>query len=906
VKRRNFIKQSSLLSAGLFISRLPVPGNAFSSIQKMNEGIPLDKGLDPKWIKSLYTRGGVTTYLQSKNELQYIGMPVGGINCGTVYLGGDGRLWLWDIFNKNQEGIEPKTIKWSEDGKDFRDILSRDGACYVQPAKDIRPLEQGFAFKIETNGTTVIKKLEAGDWDDISFEATYPSATIRYHDAKLPVEIKLEAYSPFIALDAFNSGLPCTVFSFHIKNTSNRPVNISLLGWLENKSAIESAKEGVHERYNTSFSQKKFNGVEGSVRTIKGSSFELQQLPDFGSLSIASLNEGANAINAVEWPLTGSSFGTNNNNEAVKNINEKLIAGVADNFQLLPGKSIQSNFVISWHFANLKFNGIQGSGRFYQTKFNNSAAVALYVHQEFKKLAAQTALWKQTWYDSSLPWWFMERTFSNISTLATTTCHRFTSGRFWAWEGVGSCPGNCTHVWQYAQAVGRVFPALEKDTRQRIDLGLSLLADGGISFRAESETRPAIDGQAGTVLRFYREHQMSADDSFLVMNWEKIKKTIQFLISQDKNGDGMEDTPMENTLDAVWDGEISWIVGLCIAAVKAGQCMAEEMNDKPFAALCKSYVEKGRMNMEEKLFNGEYFIHQPDPVSGRKKLGSYNTSHIDQVMGQSWAFQVGLGRILDKEKTCSALRSLWKYNFTKDVGPYIKDHKGGRPYALAGDGGMIMNANPKNEVKPYGEEVTWQGGYFNECMSGFEHQVASHLMAEGMTDEAMVLTRIIHDRYHASKRNPFNEIECSDHYARAMASYGTFITACGFEYHGPKKYIRFGPTLSADNFRAPFVSAEGWGSYSQQRKGNSFTSKLELKYGQLELQKIGVLISSHAAKAMVKLGDRVIPCHIEQSGDEVIINLVEPVRIGTNESLVAHLNLLGFDNKPDKNISNKT
>ena len=85
------------------------------------------------------------------------------------------------------------------------------------------------------------------------------------------------------------------------------------------------------------------------------------------------------------------------------------------------------------------------------------------------------------------------------------------------------------------------------------------------------------------------------------------------------------------------------------------------------------------------------------------------------------------------------------------------------------------------------KQLSWQMGYFNECMSGFEHQVASHMMAEGMTDEALIITRSIHDRYHAAKRNPYNEIECSDHYARAMASYGTFITACGFEYHGPKE-----------------------------------------------------------------------------------------------------------------------
>ena len=75
-----------------------------------------------------------------------------------------------------------------------------------------------------------------------------------------------------------------------------------------------------------------------------------------------------------------------------------------------------------------------------------------------------------------------------------------------------------------------------------------------------------------------------------------------------------------------------------------------------FAEICGSYVEKGRKNMEALLFNGEYFIHRPDPAIGKKEIGSYNTCHIDQVYGQSWAWQVGLGRVLDKEKTMSALR----------------------------------------------------------------------------------------------------------------------------------------------------------------------------------------------------------------------------------------------------------
>ena len=889
IKRRSFLKQTTILSAGFLASRMPVIAGPFAAGELNGLQIPLDKKLDPDWIKSLYKRGTVTTYLKSKNELQYIGMPVGGINCGTMYLRGDGRLWLWDIFNKNQEGIEPKQVPWGSEAESGKKISSRDGSAYVAPAKDIYPLEQGFAVKIDYNGKSIIKKLEADDWDEIAFEATYPMATIRYIDKEVPVEILLQAYSPFIALDEENSGLPATIFSFQINNKSTDTVKISLMGWLENKAGIYSAKKEAQERFNTALSEKEFHGVEGSVRNKNSSVTDIQQRDDHGTMCIASLNDAAKLTANLSWPLSENPFDHFANNEAVKAIDEKLIGAVINQHQLLPGKNISSHFVISWFFPNLKLEGIEGEGRYYQNKFKSAAEVSRYIRQNYKKLSSQSKLWKDTWYNSTLPWWFLERTFMNISTLATTTSHRFNSGRFYGWEGVGCCPGTCTHVWQYAQAVGRIFPALERETREKIDLGLGFVKENGmIWFRAEADKRPAIDGQAGTILRIYREHQMSADDIFLKNNWTKIKKAIQFLIAQDKNKDGVEDTPMENTLDAVWDGEISWIVGLCIAAVKAGEMMADEMNDIAFAAVCKEYVEKGRKNMEEKLFNGEYFIHRPDAEKGRKNLGSYNTCHIDQVYGQSWAFQAGLGRILDEEKTKAALRSLWKYNFTPDVGPYIKKHTGGRPYALAGEGGMIMNTNPKNEAKPYGEDVTWQLGYFHECMSGFEHQVASHLMAENMTDEALVLTRSIQDRYHAYKRNPFNEIECSDHYARAMASYGTFITACGFEYHGPKGYIRLAPKWDKENFKAPFVTAKGWGSYSQKIQNSKQVHRFELKYGSLKLQKISLQTATEQTvkKVTAFIGTQKIQLKHQRDENDISLVFIKPLNIQTNQTLI--------------------
>ncbi|MCK4999603.1 MAG: hypothetical protein KAS23_08710, partial [Anaerohalosphaera sp.] len=115
---------------------------------------------------------------------------------------------------------------------------------------------------------------------------------------------------------------------------------------------------------------------------------------------------------------------------------------------------------------------------------------------------------------------------------------------------------------------------------------------------------------------------------------------------------------------------------------------------------------------------------------------------------------------------------------------------------------------------------------------------ASHMIYEGMLKEGLAIARAIHDRYDAALRNPYNEIECSDHYSRAMASYGAFISICGFEYHGPKGHIAFSPRLTPENFKAPFITAEGWGTFSQSQKDNKLTAKLEIKWGQLKLKSI--------------------------------------------------------------------
>lgn len=899
MNRRNFLKNSSLLGLGVFASQFPVWGRSIFSWDAAVHNIPIEKGYSKEWIKSLYGRGEKIQYKKSLNELKYIGMPVGGLHSGTVYISGDGRLWLWQVFNTSydglNEGVENKVVLW-DNGREMQRVRPRDGAAFVEPAlsDNLRILEQGFLVSVKRNGKVLQKVLEANQWDEVIFEPSYPTCKVLYSSASFPVDVELTAFSPFIPLDEDNSSLPLTTFHIEIKNKNSEPLEVEVIGWFEN---------GVHK------GRKDFDAVKklATVKESNGSNrhvyfecelvpTEFQKAPDHGNMAFMAHDGQAKIIcNLESWPVQAENL-QGSDQRSLVDFKDLQISSISSKGKLEGNGKKDFQFSVAWYFNNphpklQEHLKDAKEGYWYGKRFKDASEVLNYYAANLEELDRQTMKWVQTWNDSTLPYWFLDRTFVNIGSLATANTMRFGTGRFWGWEGVGACAGTCTHVWQYGQAMGRIFPGLERNLRETTDYGAGFNAtSGAIIFRAEYESRPAIDGQAGVVLRTYRDHQTSKDDTFLKKNWPSIKKASQFILNQDKNGDGMTDTPMENTLDAVWEGEIAWIVGLSLAAIKAAEKMANEVGDLEFKKKCASYFSKGSKNMDSQLFNGEYYIHRPNKEFGRKKLGSYNTCHIDQVYGQAWTFQLGLPRVNDKAKTLSALQALWKYNYAPDVGPYIKTHLQGRPYAIAGDAGMVMNTNPKNEKHAYGENETWQLGYFHECMTGFEHQVAAHMMAEGMIDESLILTRKIHERYHASKRNPFNEIECSDHYARAMASYGTFINACGFTYHGPKKQIGFNPKINPENFKAAFTAADGWGSYSQKISSNNrLEANISLAMGNLEIAELtlpDLKTSNVKSKVTAKIGNKPVAIkNIEGKNEGLQIVFGSPIILSENKEL---------------------
>ena len=315
--------------------------------------------------------------------------------------------------------------------------------------------------------------------------------------------------------------------------------------------------------------------------------------------------------------------------------------------------------------------------------------------------------------------------------------------------------------------------------------------------------------------------------------------------------------------------------------------MALEMGDGTFADRCEHILHRGTRNLVNDLFDGEYFYNRLDPAN-LKTINSGSGCEIDQVIGQCWAHQVNLPRVLPAVQTGKALRSLWRYNFSPDVGVYRRVYPVGRWFALAGEAGLLMCTFPRqgwNFLDASGHGNRNFAGYFDECMCGFEYQAAGHMLWEDMSLEGLAVTRSIHDRYHPGKRNPWNEVECGDHAARSMASYGVYLAACGFKYHGPQGHIGFYPKVTPEHFKCAFTSAAGWGTFAQQRISGTKQASIHLKWGTLALNTISLGGQTIFSTVRITLNHKVLDANVTWVMDSNLITLPPATRLTAGDTL---------------------
>ena len=289
--RRAFVKTAAAGGASLAFGAVPVAGPFVR--RQGDHFVPADKKLSADWVDALFARGTAAWY--DGGDLETIGMPVGGIAAGQVYLTGDGRLVNWDIFNQNRN-----TGAGAVNYRVGRPPEETVTGGRLAPAPEVG---QGFAIRVTSSDRTFERTLDQDGFPAVRFNGEYPIARVEYWDPASPVTVHLEAFSPFIPLESEDSALPATVLRFTVRNTSARAADVTLAGWLDNGVCLHSGASFADRfaRRNAPLHTAALTGVLSSARIL-----ELPARVERDPIVFADF-EG-NDYGA--WTVAGEAFGT--------------------------------------------------------------------------------------------------------------------------------------------------------------------------------------------------------------------------------------------------------------------------------------------------------------------------------------------------------------------------------------------------------------------------------------------------------------------------------------------------------------------------------------------------------------------------------------------------------------------
>lgn len=780
---------------------------------------------------------------------------LGGIGTGNVSVGSRGQFCDWELVNRpmvgNQLSYTFFAIRTAADGQEakVRILESRLRPPYERA--------QGYASWDSAGIPRFEQARMAGEVSRVLVEL---------RDRGMPVEVDMEAFSPFIPLDDKHSGLPAAVIRYQVKNTSAQKQQVSLAGSLCNAvgfaghglfDAVKTAGEPVNEyREEMQFRGLYFTNPSLPENSLAGGSMALVTTAN-GPVSVkpywqsSSWWDGAHEF-WNDFLADGKLEEYRKADEYVPNphfdVARLKIGSLCTAFSLEPGETKTVEFILSWYFPNRPagwcghiFNEAKPQGivkNYYTNFFADAWAVSKYVNENLNWLEEQTTCFREALYQTTLPPVMLDAMAANITVLRSNTCFRLADGTFLGWEGTfdhrGSCEGNCSHVWNYQQTLAFLFPRLEQNMR-RVNFLQETGADGEMAYRANTvfgherftEILPAADGQMGTIVQLYRDWKLSGDDDFLRQLWPGARRALEYAFDHwDTDGDFVFDGCQHNTYDIEFYGMTSMTGSIFYAALKAAEEMADYLGEEQLAQKYRRARMAGAEKMDAELFTGEYYIQKA--TSAKKHPYQYGSGCLaDQVLGQELAHIAGLGYILPKDHVRQAVSSVFRYNFCRDMGSHINVQ---RVYAINDDAGLICCTWPKGG-KPLIPFI-----YSDEVWTGIEYQVAAHLIYEGFFEEAKTIVAAVRDRYNGIKRNPWNEVECGSHYVRSMASWGLLLASSGFAYDLTKGEVSFSPAVNAENFTCFFSTASCWGLYRQtlNRESGELEKSLEILYGSKE------------------------------------------------------------------------
>ncbi|GHF25356.1 hypothetical protein GCM10017786_69380 [Amycolatopsis deserti] len=785
-------------------------------------------------------------------------MPLGGIGTGTVGLGGRGDLRDWEIMNRPAKGFTPERAFFAVR------VAEQDGSSLLRAAEGrIDPGDYEGRYGSLVPGSGLPRFRHA------TFDAAYPLAQVTLSDPGFPVWVRLEAFNPFVPVDADFSGIPVAVLRYVVSNSDDRPRLVTLCGSMPNLVGQNTDGALVEGGFNTRQAVGDLIGVQCS------GSPEHCDAERWGTMAIAAMTSPGDDVTArTNWIARGvgddlldfwDDLAADGRLDERASDRRDPVGSVAVTRWLGPGESTTFPFLITWHFPHRRawvdeelLPGNERTpeivGNHYTGLWSDAWAVAADVAERYDELESRTVEFVRAFCSSDLPGPVKEAALFNLSTLRSQTCFRTGDGRFYGWEGCndrsGSCFGSCTHVWNYEPATAHLFGSLARAMRE-VEFAHATDSDGRMSFRvmlpldrAQEWAFAAADGQLGCLVKLYREWTLSGDDRLLSALWPTARRALEFCWipgGWDADRDGVLEGCQHNTMDVEYYGPNPQMGGWYLAALRAAEEMARHLGEDAFAETCGSLFRSGSTWIDDNLFTGSYYRQLVRPVAPGEPVAAgllwpllpidpgapdYQLGDgclLDQMVGQVLAHQTGLGHLLDPDHIRTTLESVLRLNRRAGLDAHFNPM---RSYALGDENALIMCSYDE------GERPRRPFPYYAEVMTGAEYTAAAALAYEGRVDDAVRIVQDVRDRYDGFKRNPFDEAEAGHHYVRALASWGVSLAVTGFRYSRRSATLWLRGKKGARDF---WSTGDAWGTAYQHLGDGAAQVRVEVHGGSLEL-----------------------------------------------------------------------
>jgi len=770
------------------------------------------------------------------------GIAMGGLGTGSLELRKDGQFYNWTIMNNWPLGTgDPFVVKsyprsFSDQSVLF--FLVRYEIEGEVPRIKLLQLNNGLSEGGMQSISYYYPWMSA--IDKIEYSACFPFTRLTFTDPEMPFDIHLEAFSPFIPHDVKNSSLPGAYFNFSVEATGEKKVKVFLIATLRNLVGYDVLEKHFLSQAHSGNAYKGYTmtcggmdpdhtsaGEMGMFSLSPNSSYYMgweHKHPYYEKLLVMDRFGDINDTDGRNMEVEGNLIGRNQ----YGNNDQRCFSSLGVDHVLEPGGSFKHSFVLSWYFPN-RYGGITSQaevgekdyavdiqktrklGHYYNNYFSSSEDVGKYLIENHAELASKTLSFQENFYRSSLPPFVLNQINSQFNTFITSSILS-QKGTFAIREGMTPDkpwgPFGTIDVSLYgSSSIIALFPDLQKsmmNAHRRIqsdqgEIHHGLQADIDIEHNGTWGVFHRIDLVPNYIQLVLRDYFWTGDREYLETMWPSVTRGIDYILSQrDKDGDLMPD--MEGIMCSYDNfpmyGLASYIQSQWLASMASVKEAALVLDDQETYKLAGRIMKKGTDLMDDKLWNGSYYMLSNDYM-GEK--GEDDGILTDQLVGQWMAHQSGLGYLLDEQNVKSALGSVLEYSFQENFG--LRN--------------CSWPAYP--DLFPIYESNLWVD-QANTCWTGVELAFASFLIYEGMVEEGEKVIKAVDERYRKAGLY-WDHQEFGGHYYRPMSAWSILHSYLGLGIRDG--HYSFNPKISKSEYTLFFSHGNGTAHYTRSSKGIS-------------------------------------------------------------------------------------